>query len=348
VADQYIGLSIAGIIVTASIILAGILIGVGRAFQFKRLENFGIDELFQSVINAAIIGAFASIIVLISGISSTLVSIECAGENAPGQLSCTLGQIKESLFNLFSQTLYASNVIGYYQSLVLNFNTFSIQPFANLSSVSNVLSSQLFTMQLLLMLLELNVQILTFVEQNALLLLLPIGLVLRTLFATRRVGGFLIALAIGLYVLFPAFIMIFPNPEADLINATNELTNFTNNSIYATMPIVDLNDNYAIAGKLDLMSGRCSDNLTNSSLCANYTKDYPVANSSNSTNSTSLSPDFTGDLTLISQSNSDSISKVLLYSVVAPLLSFLLTIVFVKEFGDILGSEISLSTFSSI
>jgi hypothetical protein len=345
VADQYIGLSVAGIIVTASIILAGILIGVGRAFSQKRVENFGKDELVQSMINAAIIGAFASIITLISGISATLVSGKCGTGDAPAQLSCALTQIKTSLFKLFTETLKANNILGYYQSLVLDFNVFSIQPFSNLSSVSNVFSSQILTMQVLLMLLELNVQILDFVAQNALLLILPIGLVLRSLFATRRAGGFLIALSIGLYVLYPTFIMIFPNPEADLMNATADLQKFTNNSIYATMPVVDLNDNYAIAGKLDLMGGRCFENMSNSSLCENYTSTYfQDTNSSNST----MAPDFTGDLTIITQANSDSISKVLLFSVVAPLLSLLLTIIFVKELGDVLGSEVGLSTFSSI
>jgi hypothetical protein len=188
------------------------------------------------------------------------------------------------------------------------------------------------------------VQVLEFVSSNALLLILPIGIVLRSLFATRRAGGFLIALAIGLYVLYPSFIMIFPNPESDLVNASAQLDNFTNNSIYATMPVVDLNDNYAIAGKLDLMSGRCANNLSNSSLCQNYTAAYL----SGSNSSEVPAPDFTGDLTVITQANSDSISKVLLYSVVAPILSLILTIIFVRELGEVLGSEVGLSTFSSI
>jgi len=339
-----VGLSVAGIIVTASIILAGILFGLGRGLSQKRIENFGKDELLQSIINAAIIGAFATIISMISGISATLVSGSCTDGDAPIQLSCALTSIKASLFSLFTETLKANEMLGYYQSLVLDFNAFSIQPFSNLSSVSNVFSSQILTMQVLLMLVELNVQILGFVASNALLLILPIGIVLRSFFATRRAGGFLIALSIGLYVLYPAFIMIFPNPEPDLLNATLALENFTNNSVYATMPVIDLNDNYAIAGKLDLMSGRCANNMSNSSLCQNYTSAYL----SGSNSSAVPAPDFTGDLTLITQNNSDSISKVLLYSVVAPLLSLILTIIFVKELGDVLGSEVGFSTFSSI
>lgn len=332
-AEQFVGMSVAVIIVTASIILAGIFIGVGRAFGFKRIENFGINELAQSVINAAIIGALASVITVISGISASIVSQQCGEGDAPAQLACSMASLKDAMFGLFQETIKALDIIGYYQSLVLNFNVFSIQPFGNLSSISDILSSQVYTMQVMLMLLELNMQILNFVEQNALVLLLPIGLVLRTLFATRKAGGFLIALAIGFYLLYPSFILVFPNPEPEILNATAELANFTNNTAYATIPIIDLNDNYAIGGKLDQMSGRCSEDLANSS-CPDLTENSSV--------------DFTGDLTVIAQSNSNSISKVMFFSVVAPLLSLIITIIFVKEVGELLGSEIGLSTFAVI
>jgi hypothetical protein len=330
-------MSVAIIIVTASIVLAGIFIGVGRAFSYKRLENFGIEEFFQSAINAAIIGGLASIISLISGISATLATQTCGSGNAPEQLICTLSEIKESVFILLNESVKALDIMGYYQSLVLNFNAFSIAPFANLDSISNIFSSQVLLMQMQILLIELNIQILNFVEQNALVLLLPVGLVLRTLFVTRKAGGFLIALSIGLYVLYPSFIMIFPNPAPDLNNATQVLTNITNNSAYATVPIIDLNDNYAIAGKLDQLSGRCAGNLSNTSSCAQF-----------ATNSTNSSIDFTGDLTLATKSNSTSLAKVSLYSVIAPLLALIITIVLVRELGDLLGSEIGISTFSLI
>ena len=343
--EQYIGMSIAVIVVTASIVLAGIVIGVGRAFGYRRLENFGVEELVQSVINAAVIGGIASVIALISSISASVVTEKCGIGDAPAQLSCMLTGVQSALFSLFQESIKALDILGYYQSLVLDFTAFSIQPFANLSSISNVLASQVFMMQLLTILIGLNIHMLEFVTQNALALLFPIGLVLRTFFVSRKAGGFIIALAIGLYLFYPSFILIFPNPEYELLNATVRLENFTNNSLYATIPVIDLNSNYAIAGKLDMMSGRCGastsgTNITNSS-CAAYASNY-TANMAN------LSADFTGDLTMISQSNSGAISKTLLYSAIAPLLSLLVTLVFVKEAGELLGSEIGISTFSAI
>jgi len=336
-ADQYIGMSIAVVVVTASIALAGILIGVGRAFGYRRLESFGVEELVQSVINAALIGGLASVIALISGISASLAISQCGTGDAPLQLACSFSSLKTALFGMFQETLKATELLGYYQSLALHFTAFSIAPFTNLSSVSNILSGQLFLMQALLMLVELNIQMLNFVGQNALLLLLPVGLVLRTFFATRKAGGFLVALAIGMYLFYPALVLVFPNPSESVANATAVVGDFTGNGLYATAPVIDLNDNYAIAGKLDVMSGRCSGNISNASACANATANISAA-----------STDFTGDLALITQSNSDSLAKVLFYSVVAPLLSFLVTIVFVKEAGELLGAEIGLSVISNI
>ncbi len=363
-AEQYIGMSIAVIIVAASIALAGILIGVGRAFGYKRLENFGVEELAQSVINAAIIGALASVIALMSGISSTLVTTQCGAGDAPTQLACMLTGVKASLFSLLQGTSRAAELVGYYQTLRLDFAAFSIQPFVNLSGMAGILSGQMFTMQLLLMLVELNIQLLNFVAQNSLLLLLPVGLVLRTVFATRKAGGFLIALAIGLYIFYPAFVLVFPDPGPTLANSTALMSNFTSNSLYATVPVVDLNSNYAIAGKLDVMSGRCaagnsSDNLSGLSsgnltdnLSGNLTGNMtynPSANSSCANFTAAMAvpggtADFTGDLTLISESNSDALAQVLLYSVLAPLLSLAVTVVFVSEAGKLLGSEIGLSS----
>ena len=64
-AEDFVGMNIAILVVSASIVLSGILIGVGRGLGYKKLEHFGIVELIQSMINAAIIGSFATIISLI-------------------------------------------------------------------------------------------------------------------------------------------------------------------------------------------------------------------------------------------------------------------------------------------
>jgi hypothetical protein len=186
--------------------------------------------------------------------------------------------------------------------------------------------------------------------------------VLRTFFATRKVGGFLLALAIGLFIFYPTFVLIFPEPMADVQNTTSLMSDFTNNSYYATVPVLDLNGNNAIALKLDTLSGRCSMDkianitVTNTTNMSNLTAcqlsmlkiQNQSLNATNGTNATMYSADFSNDLTMIVQSAKVALSKSLLYAVVAPLFSLIVTIVFVKELASLLGSEIGLRTIASI
>ncbi len=353
-AEEFAGMGIAIIIVTASIVLAGILFGVGRAFGYKNIEYFGIEELLQSLINAAIIGSFAAVTGVVASVSSSIVTPGCSTGNVVDQLICMLSLVNTELFMLFQSLIQMLNILGYYQGLSLDFGAFSVVPFGNLSSVSGVLSTQLLSLNLIMILVGLNTQIAVFIKQNALSLLFPVGLVLRSLFATRKVGGFLIALAVGLYIFYPTFVLVFPSPQDDIANSTSMMAAFNNNSFYAPVPVVDLNSNYALAGKLDLMSGRCAllnvtlinatGNQTNATNLTNVT----VSACQNFTNMTGASSDFSGDITVVSGSTTNALAKSLLYTVVAPLFSLLVTAVFIVELGSLLGSEIGLRSLASI
>jgi len=356
-ANEFAGIGIAVIVVTASIVLAGILIGIGRAFGYKRVEYFGIEEFMQSILNAAIIGSFATIIELIGAVSSSVVVDSCAKGDIVFQLSCTLGGINTALFGLLQQLVVTLNILGYYQGLSLDFGAFIIAPFANMHAVSDMLSLQLLSLNVIMMLVELNRQVALFIGQNSLGILFPAGLVLRTFFATRKVGGFLIAFSLGLFVFYPVFVLVFPDPAGDITNSMLVMRNFTNNSYYATVPVIDLNDNYAIAAKMDLLSGRCSPQTFNFSILSNMTNITNITSVSNNTacddylikqNLTNVTVDMSGDLTLIAQSNNNSLSKSLLYAVIAPIFSLVVTIVFVRELSLLLGSEIGIRTIASI
>lgn len=319
------------LVVTISIILAGILIGLGRALSNKRMERFGIEEFMQAMINAAIFGAAALILATSVEVGKTVQPSKCM-ENAAviDELSCILDtRISSGMFSLFQENTRLLDILGYYQTLNLDFGAFSIRPLSNMESASGVISSQISSMQFNMMLLNLNLQIVKFISKNALELLFVTGLVFRMLFATRRLGGLLIALAFGLYLFYPAFILIFPAPEME--SAINITKNVTNNPAYATVPIVDLNDNNAIAERIDLMSGRIALNTSNTTGNASGDAIYGSVHLSS-------------DLTLVVQANARAIADTYSYSVVAPLFSLLITIVFIKELGNILGGEIGISS----
>jgi hypothetical protein len=217
--------------------------------------------------------------------------------------------------------------------------SFSTKPFESIEPIFRILSDQITTLNLLL---TINMGLISFMEfmsKNALTLILPLGLLLRSFFLTRKIGGILIGIAIGTVLVFPTFVLGFENPIPTLINATNATNNFNSNIYYAPTPIIDLNNNYAVAAKIDVMSGRCF-NQSNTSLCNNQT--LTAANIS------SQMPDFSGDTTILLQKNSDAISKAFIYSVVSPIFALLISILFVMEIGGILGSELITSTASLI
>jgi hypothetical protein len=266
-------------------------------------------------------------------VGNTSITAQCRIGAAPiDEIACIMEkQLIPQSGLLLSEISRVLSILGYYQTLDLDFGAFSIQPLINLEGTSRVLASQLGSLELATLLLYLNLTIVQFVSRHALELLFSIGLVFRMFFATRKFGGFLIALAIGLYLIYPSFILVFNDPHHPLqeriARAYNGTRNFTNNTAYATVPIVDLNNNYAIVQRIDYLSGRGR-----------------AANLTNQTNATIVLPprvDLTSDITTIIQANAAAISDIYVAAIIAPIFSLILTIIFIKELGTILGGEIT-------
>ncbi len=315
-----VDVSLAYTVVTISIILSGIMLGLGKAFGNRKLESFGKDELFQSIINGALVGGLTVLIAFISDISTSASPNRCLpGADLVGELSCSINALSTDGFALFNNLNRALNVIGYYQTLEVNFGSFKIQPFINLEGVSHILFDQLHLLVLSLNLLSMQQLLLQFISTQGIALVLSLGLILRSFFATRKIGGFLVSLSIGLILFYPAFVSVFEPPSSSLAAAKNTLDSFNANPSFATVPIIDLNSAGGIAARLD--------NLT-----------YYQADQANSTNMTGV--DFSGELGVISQAATSSVSSLLFYSSIVPLLSLILTFVFIKELSGVLGSEL--------
>ena len=301
-------LTIAGIIVALSIVLSGLLIGIGRAIGSHKVEYFGREELIQAVINAALVGAYATIVLTATEISKELAQGKaCSAGDAIENLQCIYEGLSTQIYGLFVQAIHLHSMVAYYESLVLNFSTFTIQPLGYLSSISMILEFQALVLQQLLLISEVHVQILAFFGPQLLTFFFPLGLIFRAFFSTRKLGGFLIALSIGLYLLYPSLVMVFPEP--DLNETQLYFQNLTNNTNYVTTPILDLNDNYAIAGKLD--------NMTN----------------------VSAGVDFTGETTKSVQYLTSATASLVIFVILAPIFSFIVTLIFIKEVTDIFGGE---------
>ncbi|MBN2122439.1 hypothetical protein JW721_05305 [Candidatus Micrarchaeota archaeon] len=306
-------LTIAGTVVAFSIVLSGLLIGIGRALGSHKVEYFGREELIQAIVNAALVGAYATITLTVAQISSEMVGESaCDAGDALANLECVYSGISEQVYGILTQTLAIHNLVGYYQSIVINFPEISVQPLAHLSSVSLILEGQLLFLHQLLLLSEMHIQLLSFFGPQLLTFFFPLGLIFRSFFSTRKLGGFLIALSIGLYLLYPSLVLVFPQPDFNESQVFLEEVN--SNSAYTTIPIIDLNNNSVVASKLTNMSS-----LTNV------------------TNTTTA--DFTGDLTESIQHVSSITSSLIIFVLLAPVFSLVVTLIFIKEITDIFGGE---------
>ena len=115
------------------------------------------------------------------------------------------------------------SVVNYYLILIskLGFSfIISITPFAGLDAYTPLFS--FFTEGLTLALITIEAQraFLAFIAAAMFSTFLPIGLILRSFYFTRKIGGAIIAIAIGLYVIFPLlYVMIFSGPGMAVLDA---------------------------------------------------------------------------------------------------------------------------------
>ncbi len=306
---------IAGSAIIISIIISGIALGAGRAFSLKRLERFGADELIQSVINAGILGFAVGLSALVLSIGAEFApdmgNVSCASNiTPPDYVICGINASTQSAHVLSLNLVRVQNNIGYYQTLEMKFGNFSIQPLANMDSVSTQLGHSLYSIQLSSFVSAFNAQFLSFVSSNWFGAVFATGLVLRSFFLSRKFGAFLISVSITLIIFYPLAIMMFPSPIAELSDAENAASTFLSNSTYATVPIMDLNDNNAIASKIYNMS---------------FANDQ----------------DYVGDLSLIVQKSTDAAAAFFFYSTIVPIFALIAAFVLIKELSNSFAGEIA-------
>lgn len=305
---------IATITIIISIILAGIAVGLGRAFSFKKLERFGINEIFQSILNGAILGSVIVLSLLVVQVGNEftpqLKNVSCISNSSPSEYAlCGLNTTLQTSSNLSYNLVKVQNTIGYYQTLNLHFGNFSIQPLVNLNTVSSQLAYSLHSLQLSIFVSTMNAQFLAFISSNWFGVIFATGLVLRSFFLSRKFGAFLIAVSIAFAIFYPLAILMFPLPIEEINTATLSSSAFLSNTTYQTIPIIDLNDNNAIADKIYNMSFTSSD--------------------------------LTGDLTYIVQHSTNAASSAFFYSVIVSFFALLATIVLIKELSHSFAGEIA-------
>jgi hypothetical protein len=135
------------------------------------------------------------------------------------------------------------------EEFVASYFGMQIRPFAGLGIPVESLKSALDILVKVMMLLKLQQILLNYIELALFPILFVMGIVLRTFFFTRKLGGLLIALAIGLYIVYPMVYVIAHGmwmTTIDKVRDPNSLTTDIRSSILKTQldtdPRYDLNN----------------------------------------------------------------------------------------------------------
>jgi len=258
------GFEIAIVAATISVLLGGILFGIGLGFGLSRIRLLGAEEIVQGIISAAMVGALFAFVLILDSTVATLVPAtslpSCPNIANPASspfafYACHLSSMEQSLRNLSSSLARSASITGFASSLRISSGAISAQPFFALESASRSLSEISGFARQLSALAYAELSLAEFVRSSALAVFLPAGLLLRTFFATRKVGAAAMAIAISAYAIYPLFFLYsfsVSNSHAALSEAEAAADSF--NQKFANIPLLDLDATSAVRDKVDEMS----------------------------------------------------------------------------------------------
>ncbi|MCL5433981.1 MAG: hypothetical protein M1538_03335 [Candidatus Marsarchaeota archaeon] len=352
---------IAVIIIAIMLAVGGIIYGLGFAFDNKKIKEFGFSELIQSVINGAIlfllfmafsrIGIVTQIINQLTGNLSTTAALFC-GPN----LSYNYGLCVTYNYLVGSTFIFSGNVtssllsqitilLGILLLLYITIGTVATVGFSLFGLISFKLTAlTVFLTPINLIIEFLSTSLMIIFVQAAIIyaiaiatpFLLYIGLTLRTFYFTRRLGGAILAIAIGFFTIFPlTYVMnisiaqslypsaLLPSLESTMQNFESLMLSFSKSTIFSLGEFYlshTITPNYNSITNVSSILNIYSNNLSSMQNFANQ---------------------FNGLIGELMQ----YVSYVIMSIFLLPLLSLILTIISIREFARILGSEISFGRF---
>ncbi|MFA6489749.1 MAG: hypothetical protein WCT52_03620 [Candidatus Micrarchaeia archaeon] len=250
---------------TISILLGGILFGAGIAFRYARLRLLGQEELAQGIISAAMVGGIvafcavlnaAALAAMPSGATPHCPNSQAAATTPSGLYECNLEALSGTYGGLSASLLRSSVITGFASSLKITDGNVTAQPFFALEEASRSLSAESRNANGISALSELELALAGMIRASALVLFLPVGLLLRTFFATRKLGAAAMAAAVAAFMVYPLlFLHTFPASSSPAVakNATTLADGF--NAAYAAIPAVRLNDTASVQSQMEGISG---------------------------------------------------------------------------------------------
>ncbi len=311
------GYGISVLVISIMLSLSGIILGIGFAIDNKKLKEFGKTELMQGIINGMLVGGLLALFMPQGPISSMLnqltmenASISCTGALAINPAICFaynylvgpapytfMNHTYLSIFDISTSTLIALYALYAVLGILSQF----LGPvLSQIKYISQLVATAAISA-------DVQAALLSFAAASTLTLILPLGIILRAFYPSRKLGGFLIALAIGMYVVLPLSYVLNAAIAASFSNATSSSLSqisITSNTLQSAIG--------ASAGNQNLLSEAYG--LVKSVLSA-------IENVINM---------------LLTE-----VAYLIVYSFVLPIFSLVLTGISIKELAGLLGSDAS-------
>jgi len=326
------------------LVIVGLAHLASRMLHNRRLGDWAKEEFLQVLVSAALVGglvalmapdngiiikAFQSLvpanamtIELPAGVSIPISQCEQFGI-APGSIICYafdyIGQVQNQILIIIASLFGINMVLDIISKISVDIIVVQITPLSGLSAFVQVFNSMIQTLTFLEIMTVVEKSLLAFANATALSVFLPIGIVLRCFFATRRIGGALIAIAVGAYLIFPLCIALngvaVQHAKAD---AYEPITNATA-QIAALTPY----------GSQFNQNGTLNPDTTRS-----YMDKVTGAASS-----------IVGAVQAIPNAVATFIGTMIVEVVILPVVALMITMIVIKELAGVFGGEVNLSKF---
>ena len=333
--------NIAVMLIAIMLSVSGIVLGLGYAIDDKRMKEFGRSELYQSIINGVIVGtliaAFATggifAAVINSMVGSMGASAACEQSMSGNYAICFAydylvgihpisisgvsypSLLEESAGLLIPvSVLYAGlSMLG---SIHLSIGIVSIGFSSMLKPALTALDYVIEALTASIIGIEVQSILLKFISVTAIPVLLPIGIVLRIFYFTRRLGGAIMAIAIGLFAVFPLTYVL----NATLVSSYSSNIN-----------------NGVITSFINTETSTASGIIGSATSISNNTKyAYGIVGSLES----SINGIINGIEGFLNQLM-NAIAFIIIEVFFLPIFSIILTAISIRELARVLGSEIS-------
>jgi hypothetical protein len=225
------GFGIAVLLVGIMLAVAGFALGIGYAINDKRLKEFGREEIIQSIINGALVGGLIALFVSGGPVDSVINSIvmsngttmSCSSFLSGNSAICFSYNYLVGGAYTFMGVSHSSILTGTTSLIVVLLGTYGVLGLLKtfLSPLLSLIQSAVQALGAAAISATVQASVLAFIAVSTLTVILPTGLILRSLYPTRKLGGFLIALAISLYVVLPLTYVMNATISSNYQSATN-------------------------------------------------------------------------------------------------------------------------------